>query len=312
MQDALGGIATIWLVIGVGWLIARLGLVDQSGRRMMIGLAFSVGSPALLFNLVSTASLDHLFSLTVVVSVLAVVTTMSTFLLLSWWWFRPTTGQRVIGVMASAYTNAGNFGLPLALALLGDATWVAPILLMQVGVIMPTCLAILDNAAARETGARIRPWTYIAMPLKNPITVGILLGLLVNLTGIVVPGPLAAASDLVGGMAVPLMLLSFGVSLHLDPLAGSGSRSALLWLIVTLKVVFHPLAAWFLGSVIFGLTGTDLYAVVLLGALPTAQNVYVIASHYRESELLARDAVFWTTIASMGTLLVVSALLGGG
>lgn len=310
MHDALTGIGTIWLVIGVGWLVARLGLIDQAGRRVMIGLAFSVGSPALLFSLMSNASLDHLVSLTLVASLLAVIATMVAYLVISGLWFRPGAGDRVIGVMASAYTNAANFGLPVALALLQDATWVAPILLLQVGVIMPFCLALLDGIKARQGGQPFRLWHYLVLPLKNPITVGITLGLVVNLLSVAVPEAFGAGVDLVGGMAVPLMLLSFGVSLRLDPRPGAGPHSAHMWTTVALKVLFHPLAAWFIGGPLLGLQGTDLYAVVVLGALPAAQNVYVMASTYRQGELLARDAVFWSTIWSMGTLLVVSALLG--
>ena len=72
MQNALSGISTIWVVIGVGWLIGHLGIVDSPGRRLMSLLAFSVASPMLLFSLVSKADLGHLFSTTVVVSTLAV------------------------------------------------------------------------------------------------------------------------------------------------------------------------------------------------------------------------------------------------
>ncbi|MFV0405239.1 MAG: AEC family transporter [Propioniciclava sp.] len=309
MQAALTGIATIALVVAVGWLIARLGLVDQSGRRMMSGLAFSVGSPALLFTLVSRASLQHLFSATLLVSLLAIAVTMIAYLACSWW-FHPGLGARVIGLMSASYTNAGNLGLPIALALLGDGSWVAPILLVQTAVIMPVCLALLDTSAARESGAQMRRWRYLVLPLRNPITVGILLGLLVNLAQVPIPGPVAVAAEMMGGMAVPLMLLSFGVSLRLDPRPGPGPHTAHLAVSVAIKMLVHPFVAWFIGSVLFGLTGIELYAVVLLGVLPTAQNVYVISSQYRESELLARDAVFWTTLGSVGTLILIAALFG--
>ena len=68
-------------------------------------------------------------------------------------------------------------------------------------------------------------------------------------------------------------------------------------------------AAWAVGT-LMGLSGTDLYAVVVLGALPAAQNVYVTATKYGQGELLARDAVFWSTILSVASLLVIAALLG--
>lgn len=309
MQAAFSGISTIWVVIGVGWLVAHLGLVNQPGRRLMAVLAFSVGSPALLFSLVAQASLEHLFSRTVIVSALALSGAGLVYLALARLVFRTNLPGTVVGFMSSSYTNAANFGLPVALALLGDATWMAPILLMQVGVIMPTCLAILDVAAARDEGRRLSLRRYLLLPFRNPITIGILLGLAVNLTGLALPAEVMAPIDMVGAIAVPLMLLAFGVSLRLDPLPGRGEHNAEAWTTVLLKIVLHPLLAWLIGLG-FGLTGHELFAVAVLGALPTAQNVHVIATRYERAELLARDAVFWSTIGSVGSLLAVAALLG--
>ncbi|HHU38519.1 MAG TPA: AEC family transporter [Propionibacterium sp.] len=309
MQTAFSGIATIWVVIGVGWLIAHLGLVNQPGRRLMAVLAFSVGSPALLFSLVAQASLDHLFSRTVIVSALAVVVAGAAYLLLARLVFRTNLPGTVVGFMASSYTNAANFGLPVALALLGDATWMAPILLMQVGIVMPACLAILDVAAARDQGRTLSLRRYLLLPFRNPITIGILLGLAVNLTGLALPADLMRPIDMIGAIAVPLMLLAFGVSLRLDPLPGRGEHNVEAWTTVALKIVLHPLAAWLIGRA-FGLTGHELFAVAVLGALPAAQNVHVIATRYERAELLARDAVFWSTILSVGSLLTIAAWLG--
>ncbi len=310
MQNALSGISTIWVVIGVGWLIAHLRLVTSEGRRLMSMLAFTVGSPALLFAMVSRASLDHLFSTTVIVSALAVAAVGTASVVLAVTVFRGSVGNAVIAFMASAYTNAANFGLPVAIALLGDATWMAPILLMQVAVLMPTCLAILDGQKAKALGTKLSAGRYLALPFRNPITIGILLGLTVNLAGITVPAWVMRPVDMIGAISVPLMLLAFGVSLRLDPLPGRGEHQAQTWTVVVLKTLAHPFIAWAIG-VALGLSGPELYAVTVLGALPAAQNVHVIATRYDQSELMARDAVFWSTIASVGTLLVIAALLGG-
>lgn len=309
MQGAISGISTIWIVIGVGWLIAHLGVVNQPGRRMMALLAFSVGSPALLFSLVAKASLDHVFSRTVVVSTLAIAVAGLLYLVLARTVFRSTLPGTVVGFMASSYTNAANFGLPVAVALLGDATWMAPILLLQVGIIMPACLAILDVADARDRGTRLPLRRYLALPFRNPITVAILLGLGVNLGGVPFPGVIMAPLDMIGATAVPLMLLAFGVSLRLDPLPGKGEHRAEAWTTVVIKIILHPLAAWAIGLAL-GLTGHELFAVTVLGALPAAQNVHVIATRYERAELLARDAVFWSTIGSVVSLLAIAALLG--
>lgn len=310
VQGAISGISTIWVVIGVGWLIAHSGLVNQAGRRLMSVLAFSVGSPALLFAIMARADLAHVFSHTVIVSILAVVVAGGLYVLVALLVFRQRLGDGVIGFMTSCYTNAANFGLPVAIALLNDATWVAPIMLLQLALIMPICLALLDVANARAAGARRNPWRYFLLPVQNPITIGILAGLAVNLVGVPVPEVVMRPIDMIAGIALPLMLLAFGVSLRLDPLPGKGPHRRPMWVGVALKVVVHPLAAWLIGRAL-GLTGIDLYAVTILGALPTAQNVFITATKYDQGEMLARDAVFWSTILSVASLLVIAALLGG-
>ncbi|MBK8462718.1 MAG: AEC family transporter [Nigerium sp.] len=309
MLGALGGISTIWVVIGVGWLIAHVGVVGRSGRRLMAVLAFTVASPALLFGMMARASLEHVFSPTIAVSVWAMIATGLLYLALARALFRPGLGALVIGSMASMYTNAANFGIPIALALLGDATWAAPILLMQVVVLMPIILGLLDVARMREEGRHLSLPRYLVLPFRNPLTVGMTGGLLVNATGITLPAVVWSPVDTVAGMAVPLMLMAFGVSLRLDPLPGRGDHSLHAWMTVALKAVVHPLIAYLLGLA-FGMPRHDLYAVVVLAALPAAQNVYVIATRYRESELLARDSVFWSTFLSIGSLLAITALLG--
>lgn len=310
MTAAISGISTIWIVIGIGWLVAHAGLVDTRGRRLMSLLAFTVASPPLLFRLVSQASLAHVFAATAVVSTLAVAAVVALYLVLARVFLRPDLGEMVVGAMASGYTNAGNFGLPVAMALLGDATWVAPIMLLQVGLLQPVCLALLDAEAARAAGSTPTVVRYLTLPVRNPITVGILAGLATNLLGVEVPALVQAPIDMVAAMAVPLMLLAFGVSLRLDPKPGTGPHGAHLWVTVVLKLLVHPCLAWLIGRLGFGLTGHELYAVVVLAALPSAQNMFVMASRYRRGELLARDSVFWTTIGSVGVLLAAAALLG--
>ena len=81
-------------------------------------------------------------------------------------------------------------------------------------------------------------------------------------------------------------------------------------LAATLKLVAMPLAAWALGRFVFGLEGIELYAVTVLAALPTAQNVFVFAQRYETAEIVARDTVFLTTIGSVPALLAVALLLG--
>jgi predicted permease len=77
----------------------------------------------------------------------------------------------------------------------------------------------------------------------------------------------------------------------------------------TLKLLVMPLAAWAIGHFVFVLDGLDLFAVVVLAALPAAQNVFNYAQRYGRGVVMARDIVLITTVASVPVLLVVAALL---
>ena len=63
-------------------------------------------------------------------------------------------GDTVIGTPARAYVNAGNLGLPIAAYVLGDVALVAPTLLLQMLVLQPIALAVLDHATSTGRGCR--------------------------------------------------------------------------------------------------------------------------------------------------------------
>ena len=309
MQAALSGYFTIALVIGVGALAAHVRLLDEAGRRVLSRLAFTVASPVLLFTLVSAANLRHLFSTTLAVSALAIVLAGLVYLLAARVLLgRGRLADRVVGTLCSAYTNAGNLGLPIAAYVLGDMTWMAPILLIQVALLQPTALALLDASAARSAGRRLRPLTYVTLPFRNPITVGTLAGLAVNLLGWTVPPLLLQPLNMVAGLAVPSMLIAFGISLRLDPRPGLGPHARELVLVSIVKVLLQPALALGIGWGL-GLPVPQLLAVTVLAALPTAQNVYLISGRYQVHHRLARDAVFVSTLASIPVIITASTWL---
>ncbi|MFT4295504.1 MAG: AEC family transporter [Micropruina sp.] len=310
MQGALSGFFTIGAIVIAGVLLAHFKVLGDLQRALLSRLAFLVASPALLFSLVAQADLAHLFSRTLVVSVLAIAITGAGYLVAARWLGGPANARTVIGTLCACYTNAGNLGLPIAAAIMGDMTWMAPIMLVQIGIMQPTALAILDTRAARHAGEPMAWHSYLTLPLRNPITVAVLLAVVVNLSGLTVPALLMAPIQMVGGIAVPAMLLAFGVSLRLDPLPGRGPHLREVALIQLAKVVVHPLLAWGLG-VGFGLSGPELLAVTVIAALPAAQNIYVIASRYEVGEMLARDSIFVSTMLSVPVITLVSAALGG-
>ena len=306
MIQILTGFSVIALAVFVGWIAGRTGVLGPGAGPMLAKLNFNVLGPFLLFSVLATADVGALFSALLPVSALAAIAMMLLFALVSLAVWQRGPARTVIGSLGSGYVNGNNFGIPIAVYMLGDAAYSAPIVLLQLLLFAPVALAILG---ARVEG-RTSVWAIVRITITNPIIVGSLLGVLVALSGLGLPPIVLEPIELIGHAAVPLMLIAFGLSLHgqrlLEP--GTGRRDVLLATI--LKLVAMPIVAWSLGRFVFGLDGIDLYAVTVLAALPTAQNVFVFAQRYETAEIVARDTVFLTTIGSVPALLAVALLLG--
>lgn len=303
------GFLTIAAVIFVGWLGAHLGILDSRARTVLSNTSFFFASPALLFMIMARADLEHVLSWTLVVNTLAMFAAAGAYLLVTMLRRRPIEpGERAIGMMTACFTNAGNLGLPIAVYVLGDAAWMAPVLLPQLVILQPAFLTYLDLWAGRATGERRSWWRYLLLPMRNPITVAVLLGIAANVFRVPIPEVITAPLDLLGGMAVPAMLVAFGISLRLDPLLAKGTHAGHGWAIVVIKLIVHPAAAFGL-ALAFGLNTDQTLAVTVSAALPAAQNIFVIADRYGTGRLVARDAIFWSTTLCVPVIVFLSLVI---
>jgi malonate transporter and related proteins len=306
VQGVVEGFATIGVVIGLGVLLAQLGVLDLAAQRMLSRLSFFVASPALMVTVLGRADVTSVLSRSLVATASAVLVCAVLYLLAARLVWRKPAADTVIGTLSSVYVNAGNLGLPIAAYVLGDAALVAPTLLMQLLVLQPLALAVLDHAVSGRGFSVARALTR---PLTNPLTVGSLVGLALAVSGVELPGAIEDPLVLVGGMAVPSMLLAYGISLRLGPRPGNGTSALEIGYITVLKLVVQPFTAYVAGRFVLDLDAKALFAVTVLAALPTAQNIFVHATRYRRAEVLARDSIFVTTLLSVPAIATVAALL---
>lgn len=302
----LSGFLVIGVVIAVGYGVGRRGVLGPAGQEVLSRASFLVATPALLFLTLARAELSVVLSPVLVVTSAAAVAAVGVFAAVGavrgW-----GLGRTTIGALAAGMVNSANLGIPIAVYVLGDASAVAPVLLFQLVVLVPVSLVVLDVEVPGQGGG---VGARVLAPLRNPVLLASVAGLVVSAAGWELPRALADPLDLLAGLAVPAVLLAYGMSLHGSPLPGrrAADREPLL-VAAALKLVGMPAAAWALG-VALGLAGDTLLVVVVLCALPAAQNIYSYAVSYRTATDLAREAIMLTTVGSVPVLLVVAALLG--
>ncbi|WP_449276876.1 AEC family transporter [Leucobacter sp. GX24907] len=304
MMGVVQGFALILGIIGAGYIAARCRIVVGEQRLVLNKVAFYVATPALLFSVLHRSDTAVLLSPVILVTTSAAIIVAALYITVSRLWFRQDRATTALGATCAGYVNSNNLGLPIAVYILGDAAYVAPLLLVQLVLFAPIILAVLDSTRGNRGGALIA----LGRASSNPVIIASILGFLVAQFEVPIPDLVIGPVDMLGDAAIPMVLLSFGISLHgqraLQP--GSGLRFALT--ASGIKILVMPLVAFGLATAI-GLSAHEVFVATVIGALPTAQNVYNYAATYQRAEIPVRDTVFLTTFASLPVIAAIALLL---
>lgn len=307
MLGVLAGFFVVWCIILVGMFVGRRGILGENARSVLSALTFFVASPALLFDTLSKANVHNIFAAPLLVAAVGAFATAGLFFVIVRFLLKRTLAESLMSSMSASLANSANLGIPIAVYVLGDASYVAPLLIFQLAFFTPLFLMALDATTSTH---RTTPLSFVLMILRNPMIVGTGLGLAVAATGWQVPPLVMEPIHLIGGAAIPAMLLAFGMSLNGSrPLQASAGRRTDTLLACGFKLVVHPLLAYLFARFALHLEDQALFAVVVTSALPTAQNVFVIATRYRTGLAVAKDTVLITTVVAVPAMIVVALLL---
>ena len=214
MADVVAGLAVFGAVIAVGWMLVRTRAVPADADGVLTRVCFFAATPALLVTTLSRADLTAVLSRSTAVAVAAELAAIVSAWCLHRLVLRRPTAEATIGALASGYVNAANLGIPVAALVLGDAATIAPILLLQLLVLTPATFTVLDAVTRRGNPSRLATLT---VPLRNPLLWGVVAGTAANLGGVDLKewggGYPAQGLEMLGRVAVPLMMLALGMSL---------------------------------------------------------------------------------------------------
>lgn len=305
MLGVLEGFTIIGVVVAVGYVLARIEILPSNAGFVLNRFAFFVALPALMFGTLYRADLSIIFSSRLPVATVSFCIVALIYIVIFGLILKKGAARTVLGATGSGLLNANNMGLPVATYIFGDPAQVAPILLFQLIFLTPVLLAVLDIIS----NGRVRLKDIVTQPVRNPLVIGSLLGVLFNALNVPMPNIVLEPLKLVGGAGIPLILIAFGMSLRGNkPLTIAEQRVETLTA-VAFKVALLPLVAFLVGSYVFVLSPEDLIAATVLAGLPTAQNLFNYASRYQISVVFARDIVLLSTCAAVPCMLATSWLM---
>lgn len=307
LTEILTGFGSVAVLILVGWLFGRSEIVDKKASFTLNMVVFWIAMPCMLAHTLATADAGAVFGAPFAVAAVSASATAVLYRIVA----APPLHQRgadaMVGAMSSSYNNVANLGIPIAVAVLHDATAVVPALIFQIAFYAPLSMTILEVLTRR---GRFSIRATLTAPLKNPIFLAAMVGLFVNATGVSIPEVVTKPVGLLGQAAVPMALLAFGISLHGMPFmeAGRSPRRAVV-VASLMKLFVHPALALLVGWAAFGLSGKALLAAVIIAGLPTAQNVYTFSTRFGRNLEQARDCGVVTTLACLPTIFLFTITL---
>ncbi len=291
----------IFIIILVGYIAGRTQLFNQAASDDLARLVFYIVMPVTLFIEIAKLSshsvlvwpfMGTFFCASLMVSLIS--------FLVSKHCFKRSNNHLIINTMASSHTNTAYIALPLFLLLFHTIWPVASIIIVQ-SIFNFIFIFLLDTQNNSQHKKHVLSRT-LAVFWRNPILIGIILGLAFSFFQLSVPTVVNNTFDIAKQAAAFLALFALGLSLSFIKAKSVKNEFYEIGFLILLKTSLHPLVAFLLGYFIFQLQGFNLFAVVFIAAMPTAKNLFIFAKRYHAAEDSASLIVFMTTLVSIFSL----------
>ncbi|CAD5375147.1 Permease [Rubrivivax sp. A210] len=304
MLDILAITGPVYLVIATGYAATRAGLFAKAELRVLGRFIVNIALPAMLFNALSRRPIAEVLN-----PAYALVYLGATLPLIAagWAWCRRrglAPGTAAVVAMGISCPNSAYVGYPILLLILPQVAGVALALNMLIEnvIVIPLLLALAESGRGGGSG-----WQVLRQSLqrlaRNPMIIGLALGIAVSLSGLTPPGPLTRTVDLFAVTSGALSLFVIGGTLVGLPMRRMGLKVAP---IAAGKLLAHPLLMGGLGLALPLLGGPALdpslrTAALVIAAMPM-MSIYPILAQAYGKEDLAAAALLVTTLASFFTL----------
>lgn len=282
-------VAPVFLLAGIGFGWVKFGF--EYRVQFVTQMAMTLSVPCLIFTALMKTKIDPQSLSTVIIATVAAYAIVTAASLLVVKVGKFDSGTYLAPII---FGNTGNLGLPLALFAFGDVGFGYAVVIFAVMAIYSFTIGIWMVSGGGS----------MTKVLKEPLVAATLLGGLFLWQGWQTPPFLTNTLELVGQMAIPLMLITLGVAVaRLKP----GRILRAVWL-SSAKVAICVAAAWTVGRW-FGLPDIAFAVLVLQVSTPVAVTSYLLAEKYGADADAVAGLVVVSTLMSVVVIPVILAFL---
>ena len=298
---SLNATMPVFLLMALGIILRRIGVVDAAFASRLNMFVFCVALPVLLFRDISSVDLaqewDARFALDCALITLASIVfacAASVFVK-----SRATRGEFIQGAYRS---SVAILGVALMQNIYGSSQAAAMMIIGVVPLYNAAAVAILavctDDSRAKRKGARAMLLGVTRDIVTNPIIVGIAAGLLWAALRLPMPEAAGKAVDAIAGLATPLGLVAMGAMADFRRMreeAGASLGASVIKLF-GLCAVFLPVC------VALGYRGEELMALLFMLGSATTVSSFVMARNMGYEGAVSSAIVMITTLGSVFSL----------
>lgn len=301
----------VFLVVGAGYAAVRWRVIAGGSIDALLSFATGIAVPVLLFRAMYRLDLDaairwqHLASFYIG----SLVCFIGAIVLARLVWKRRPGESVAVGFLAF-FSNTVLLGLPIIERAYGVAELQAAFAIVAMHAPFGYLVGILTMEFSRRDGAPLTTAlrrTASGM-FHNALTIGIVLGLAANLSGLRLWEPVEGAVDMIARAALPVALFGLGGVLTRYSLKREGGEALMA---SAFSLLVHPFVAWLLAAQVFGLPDAFVRSAVVIAAMPAGVNAYVFAQMYDRAVGTAASGVLLSTLLSVATITFWLAFLGG-
>ncbi|MEQ1944569.1 AEC family transporter [Mesorhizobium sp. VNQ89] len=312
MLDVIGLVLPFFGLIFLGFFVARITRQPVEALGWMNTFIVYVALPALFFQLLAKTPFEQLTELTCILG--SVLSTYFIFTLMfagSRLIEGSSIAESTIKSLAAAYGNIGYMGPGLALLVFGPEAAVPVALIFCFENIIH--FAVAPMMMALSGGEKQPPAQLMLGVLRkivlHPFIIATAAGVAAAYLHLRPPLPIERLLEYLSAAAAPCALFAMGVTLALRPLKRVPKE---LGPIVFLKLILQPLVCYVVLSWVGNFSEVWLFSAVLLAALPTATNVFVLAQQYHVWVERASASILLTTCFSVATVTGLIYLITSG
>lgn len=302
MNEIIVTILSITILIASGYFLKKIDLLSEKDVTPLNNLVMNLLMPCMIFSALYSADLNLIPKLGILPFIIlgsSLITGLISFIILKkFLHFEDTKLWSILVTVMIA--NTAFMGYPINLGIFGDPGFLRAIF-SDLGTL--SIFIILSLILILKFGGK--PSVAVKKVVLFPALWAVILGIALNAFNVQIGPVLDNVISYLGQGAIPLIMISLGLSIHLK---GLSNNISMVGFTSIMKLFIFPAIACILATLL-PVSGLEHTVVIVEAAMPSGMLSLLLAVTYKLDYHLTSDCILSNTVFSLATLTIIISLI---